>query len=141
MKPIPLLSFTLLLMSYSIFGWSLANAEVSLFLYLVVIAGIFLFYAILTFRLLDLKAIVPWFESDIFSFISAIIIAFLFVVFIRWINIFIHALVLVSAGILAKLETQVYGLKKWQSFGILLIISEGSLFLGTALYILIKNYK
>lgn len=128
-------------MSYSIFGWSLANAEVSLFLYLVVIAGIFLFYAILTFRLLDLKAIVPWFESDIFSFISAIIIAFLFVVFIRWINIFIHALVLVSAGILAKLETQVYGLKKWQSFGILLIISEGSLFLGTALYILIKNYK
>ncbi|MDJ0515305.1 MAG: hypothetical protein F6K22_03075 [Okeania sp. SIO2F4] len=141
MKPIPLLSFTLLLMSYSIFGWSLANAQVSLFLYLVVIACIFLLDVILTFRLLDLKAISPWFQSDIFTFISAILIAFLFVVFIRWINIFIHALVLVSAGILAKLDTQVYGLKKWQSFGILLIISEGSLFLGTALYILIKNYK
>ncbi len=128
-------------MSYSIFGWSLANAQVSLFLYLVVIACIFLLDVILTFRLLDLKAISPWFQSDIFTFISAILIAFLFVVFIRWINIFIHALVLVSAGILAKLDTQVYGLKKWQSFGILLIISEGSLFLGTALYILIKNYK
>ncbi|NET14531.1 MAG: hypothetical protein F6K08_17725 [Okeania sp. SIO1H6] len=141
MKPIPLLSFTLLLMSYSIFGWSLANAQVYLFLYLVVIACIFLLDVILTFRLLDLKAISPWFQSDIFTFISAILIAFLFVVFIRWINIFIHALVLVSAGILAKLDNQVYGLKKWQSFGILLIISEGSLFLGTALYILIKNYK
>ncbi len=128
-------------MSYSILGWSLANAQVSLFLYLVVIAGIFLLDAILTFRLLDLKAINPWFQSDIFTFIFAILIAFLFVVFIRWINIFVHGLVLVSAGILAKLETQVYGLKKWQSFGILLIISEGGFGLGTALYILLKNYK
>ncbi len=128
-------------MSYSILGWSLANAQVSLFLYLVVIAGIFLLDAILTFRLLDLKAINPWFQSDIFTFIFAILIAFLFVVFIRWINIFVHGLVLVSAGILTKLETQVYGLKKWQSFGILLIISEGGFGLGTALYILLKNYK
>ncbi len=127
-------------MSYSIFGWSLANAQVSLLLYLVVIAGIFLLDSILTFRLLDLKTIDPWFQSDIFTFICAIFIAFLFVVCIKWINIFVHALVLVSAGILAKLETQVYGLKKWQSFGILLIISEGSFGLGTALYILLKNY-
>ncbi len=140
MKPIPLLSLTLLLMTYSILGWSLANAQVSLFLYLVVIAGIFLLDAILTFRLLDFKAIAPWFESDILTFISAIFMAFLFVVFIKWIDIFVHALVLVSAGILAKLDTQVYSLKKWQSFGILLIISEGSFGLGTALYILLENY-
>ncbi|MGD1808071.1 hypothetical protein ACP6PL_21920 [Dapis sp. BLCC M126] len=140
MKPIPLVSFSLLLISYSILGWSLANAQVSLVLYLVVIAGIFLLDTILTFRLLDLKAIVPWFQSDIFTFLSAIFIAFLFVVFIRWINIFVHGLVLVSAGILGKLETQVYGLKKWQSFGILLIISEGGFALGSVLYIFLKNY-
>lgn len=140
MKPIPLLSFTLLLITYSILGWSLANAQVSLFLYLLVIAWIFLLDAILSFRLIDFKAINPWFESDLFTFISAIVMAFLFVVFIRWIDIFFHALVLVSAGILAKLDTQVYGLKKWQSFGILLIISQGSFGLGTALYILLENY-
>ncbi len=127
-------------MTYSILGWSLAHAQVSLFLYLVVIAGIFLLDAILSFRLIDFKAINPWFESDLFTFISAIVMAFLFVVLIRWIDIFFHALVLVSAGILAKLDTQVYGLKKWQYFGILLIISQGSFGLGTALYILLENY-
>ncbi|MEM1169423.1 MAG: hypothetical protein AAGJ08_10210 [Cyanobacteria bacterium P01_H01_bin.35] len=140
MKPIPLLSFSLLLISYSILGWSLANAQVSLFFYLVVLAGIFLLDAILTFRLLDLKAIAPWFDSEFYTFISSVVTAFLLVVFIRWINIFIHTLVLVSAAILAKLETQVYGLKKWQSFGILLIISEGGFGLGTILYIFLKNY-
>ena len=127
-------------MSYSILGWSLADVQVSLFLYLVIIAGIFLFNAILTFHLLDLETIDPWFKSDIFTFISAIIIAFLFVFFIRWINILSHALVVVSAGILAKLDTQIYSFKKWQSFGILLIISEGSFVIGIALYILLKNY-
>ena len=45
----PLLSFTLLLISYSIFGWSPANSQASLFLYLVVIVSIFLLDAILTF--------------------------------------------------------------------------------------------
>ncbi len=125
-------------MSYSIFGWSLANAQASLFLYLVVIAGIFLLNAILTFRFLNFKAIVPWFKSEIYTFISAIATAFLFVIVIRWINIFVHALVLISAGILARLDTQIYGLKRWQSFGILLIISEGSLGLGAALYTLLK---
>ena len=140
MKPIPLLSSTLLLMSYSIFGWSLANAQPSLFLYLVVIAGIFLLDAILTFRFLHFKTIIPWFNSELYTFLSAIFTAFLFVVIIRWINIFIHSLVLISAGILVKLDTKIYGLKSWHSFGILLIISEGGLGLGVALYFLLKNH-
>ena len=42
MKSIPLLSLTLLLISYSILGWNLANTQVSLLLYLLVIASIFL---------------------------------------------------------------------------------------------------
>ena len=135
MKLIPLLSFILLLISYSIFGWSLANTQASLFLYLVVIVSIFLLDAILTFRCLNFKAIVPWFNSELYTFISAIVAAFLCVVIIRWINVFIHSLVLISAGILVRLDTQIYGLSRWQSFGILLIISEGSFGLGYALYL------
>ncbi|MEB3341978.1 hypothetical protein [Okeania sp.] len=140
MKPIPLLSFTLLLISYSVFGWTLANTQINLFSYLFVIISIFLLDAILTFRLFNWKVINPWFKNDIFAFISAIVIAFLFVVLVRWINIFVHGLALASAEILAKLDAQIYGFKKWQSFWILLIISEGSFILGTAFYLLIKNY-
>lgn len=140
MKSIPLLSLTLLLISYGIFGWSLANTQVSLLLYLLVIASIFLLDAILTFSFLNFKAIVPWFNSEVYTFISAIATAFLFVVIIRWINIFIHSLVLILAGILVKLDTKIYGLNRWQSFGILLIISYVGLGLGSWFYLLLKNH-
>ena len=77
MKSIPLLSLTLLLISYSILGWNLANTQVSLLLYLLVIASIFLLDAILTFSFLHFKAIIPWFNSEVYTFISAIATAFL----------------------------------------------------------------
>ena len=51
-----------------------------------------------------------------------------------WITIFVDALVLISAGILVRLDTQVCGFKNWQSFVILLIVSEASLGLGILLY-------
>ena len=139
MKSIPLLSLTLLLISYGILGWSLANTQVSLLLYLLVIASIFLLDAILTFSFLHFKAIIPWFNSEVYTFISAIATAFLFVVIIKWINIFIHSLVLISAGILVRLDTQISGINRWQSFGILLMISEVGLGLGYTVYLFIKK--
>ena len=137
MKLIPLLSLILLLISYSILGWRLANAQASQLLYLTVIVAIFLLDIILTVPLPNFKTIItPWFQSDITTFISVILCAFLFVVFMRWITISVDALVLISAGILVRLDTQVCGLKNWQSFVILLIISEASLGLGILLYIM-----
>lgn len=109
---IPLLSLTLLLISYSIFGWSLANSKASLFLYLVVIVSIFLLDAILTFRFLNFQGIVPWFNSELYTFLPAVFTAFLCVVIIRWINVFIHSFVLISAGILVRIDTQIYGLNR-----------------------------
>ncbi|NEO51661.1 MAG: hypothetical protein F6K54_00225 [Okeania sp. SIO3B5] len=135
MKLIPLLSLILLLISYSILGWRLANTQASQLLYLTVIAAIFLLDIILTVPLPNFKRIIePWFQSDITTFISVIFCAFLFVVFIRWITISVDALVLISAGILVRLDTQFCGFKTWQSFVILLIISEASLGLGILLY-------
>lgn len=134
-KLIPLLSLILLLITYSILGWRLANTQASQLLYLAVIATIFLLDIILTAPLPNLKGIIkPLFKSDIATFISVIVFAFLFVVFIRWIAIFVNVLVLICSGILVRLDTQIYGLKSWQSFVILLIISEASLGLGTVLY-------
>ncbi len=142
MKLIPLLSLTILLISYSIWGWSLAEANASNLLYFFVTVTIFLLDFILTFSLPHYKGIVKlWFQSDISTFLAVITMAFLFVVIIKWIHISVNALVLISAGILVRLDTQIYGFKKWQSFGILLIISEVSLAIGTALYILLNNQK
>ncbi|MGK7919714.1 MAG: hypothetical protein AB4080_06860 [Trichodesmium sp.] len=139
MKKIPFLSFSLLLVTYSIFGWHLANAQVSLLLYLVVIFGIIFLDAILAFPVLNFKVLLPWFESDIYTFLSTIFTAFLFVFVITWIHISLHSLVLISAGILVKLDNQLYGLNRWQSFGILLMLSEGSLGLGIGLYKLLES--
>jgi predicted P-loop ATPase/GTPase len=63
----------------------------------------------------------------------------LFVVIMKWINIFIHSLVLISAGILVILDTQISGINGWQSFGILLMISEVGLGLGCTVYLFIKK--
>lgn len=135
MKLIPFLSLTLLLISYGIFGWSLANSNASLLVYVIVVAAIFLLDAILTSPLPSLKKIIaPWFQSEVATFLSVIFGAFLFVIVMRWIQFFVNTFVLVSAGILVRLDTQVYGLKKWQSFWVLVIISEASLGLGYALY-------
>lgn len=125
----------LLLISYSILGWRLASIQASQLLYLTVITAIFLLDIILTVPLPNFQRIIkPWFQSDIMTFISVIISAFLFVVLIRWISLSVDALVLISAGILVRLDTQVCGLKNWQSFVILLIISQASLGLGILLY-------
>ncbi|NEN92672.1 MAG: hypothetical protein F6K48_28740 [Okeania sp. SIO3H1] len=135
MKLIPLLSLILLLITYTILGWRLASTQASQLLYLAIIATIFLLDIMLTVPLPNFKCIItPWFQSDITTFIAVIISAFLFVVIIRWISLSVDALVLMSAGILVRLDTQVYGLKNWQSFVILLIISQGSLGLGIMLY-------
>ena len=119
MKLIPLLfSLTLLLISYSILGWTLANSNASQLAYGLVMATVILLDVFLTAPLPNIKGIVtPWFQSDIGTFIYIIVSAFLFVVFIRWIHIFINGLVLVSASILTRLDTQIYGLKKKVDYG------------------------
>lgn len=141
MKLIPLLfSLTLLLISYSILGWTLANSNASQLAYGLVMATVILLDVFLTAPLPNIKGIVtPWFQSDIGTFIYIIVSAFLFVVFIRWIHIFINGLVLVSASILTRLDTQIYGLKRWQSFLTLVIISEASLGFGYGLYLLFRQ--
>ncbi|NEP79669.1 MAG: hypothetical protein F6K39_16770 [Okeania sp. SIO3B3] len=139
MKLIPLLSLILLLITYTVLGWRLASIQPSQLLYLAIIAAIFLLDIILTVPLPNFKEIIkPWFQSDITTFISVMLCAFLFVVIIRWISLSVDALVLISAGILVRLDTQVSGLKNWQSFVILLIISQASLGLGILIYLKIS---
>ncbi|MDJ0556464.1 MAG: hypothetical protein QNJ68_18890 [Microcoleaceae cyanobacterium MO_207.B10] len=140
MKLIPILSLALLFLSYTILGWTLATSDASLFIYCLVIAAIILLDSVLTVPLPSFKRLViPWFKSDICTFIFIIFSAFLFVVFIRWIHILMNALVLISPAILTRLDLQTtYGLKRLLCFLILVIISEASLGFGVALYFFFK---
>ena len=124
------------MISYSILGWSLAQSQASLLVYFLVVTAIILLDVFLTVPLPNVKGIAMlWFASDTASFLAVIFSAFLFVFVIRWIQFFLNALVLVSAAILTRLDTQIYGLKRWQSFLVLVIISEASLCFGSALYL------
>ncbi len=60
-----------------------------------------------------------WLSSDTRALLSVILGAFVAVIVIRWIQIFIRILVVLSAGALVRLDLQVSGYRGWQAFGII----------------------
>lgn len=137
-KKLPWLSLVLLLVTYSTLGWILSAYSESWFFWLL---------TILSTVLLDLWLSSSWskirdhfvglFKSDSRTFLVAVAAALLTVFIITWLHIFVHILVIVSSGILARLDTQVAGLREWQVFWTLLIISLVGLGLGTVTQTLI----
>ncbi|MDQ2096867.1 MAG: hypothetical protein QQW96_04385 [Tychonema bourrellyi B0820] len=77
-----------------------------------------------------------WLSTDMGAFLSIIVCSFIAVIVVTWLHLFTTCLVLVSAGALARLDIQVSGFKKWQSFGILATISLTGLGLGGAIELL-----
>ncbi len=67
------------------------------------------------------------------AFISIIVGALVAVIIVTWLHLFTTCLILTSAGSLARLDIQVSGFKKWQSFGILATVSLTGLGLGGAI--------
>jgi hypothetical protein len=59
--------------------------------------------------------------------------AFMAVVILRWIEVFLRIVVLLSAGALVRLDLQTAGYSKWQSFAILLVVSLMGFGLGVVL--------
>jgi hypothetical protein len=125
------LSLTILLIASVTLGWILASESISWGAWLAVVASILLLATFLTVPLPNLqRLILQWFTSDIGTFISVILLAFLFVVFLNWIDFFVKPLVLISAAILARLDSIAAGFNQWQEFLILTSISLAGLGLG-----------
>ena len=125
------LSLTILLIASVTLGWILASESISWLAWLAVVASIFLLATFLTVPLPNLqRLILQWFTSDIGTFISVILVAFLFVVFLNWIDFFVKPLVLISAAILARLDSIAAGFNQWQEFLILTSISLAGLGVG-----------
>lgn len=136
MKKLPWSSLVLLVFTHSVFGWLIAASEISdlnrpwLF-WLMGAVYIVLIALALTAPLTLLQTVYAgWLKSDTRAFISVIVGAFLAVIILRWIQIFIRILVLLSASALVRLDLQVAGYSEWQAFGILTAFSLTGFGLG-----------
>ncbi len=130
-KKLPWPSLLLLLFTYGVFGWLITASDSSGLLWLLGAAYTLLISSALTAPWALLKGVYASFlQSDSRAFASVIIGAFVAVIFIKWIDVFVRILVLISASALARLDLQTAGYSKWQAFWILLIVSLSGFGLG-----------
>jgi len=135
MKKKSWVSLTLLFVSYFTFGWKLSEFDVSPHqTWLVALASILVLDIVLSFPMRKTKALIRgWFSSDIGAFLAIIVGAFVAVVVFAWLHLLAPSLLLISAGVLARLDIQISGWKNWRAFVVLTTISLGGVGLGGAI--------
>jgi hypothetical protein len=127
----PLVSLLLLFGAYTTFSWFLHNAEVSWLAWGLVI-GLSLLEALLltTFSHHWRSVVRSWLESDLGYFTTVICSAFLLTMTLVWIQVASYILVVVSAELLARLDLQNSGYRRWRAFAILTLVSLAGLAVG-----------
>lgn len=134
-KKLPWTSLLLLLCTYGVFGWLITVSDSSGLLWLLGAAYTLLIASAMTAPWALIKGFYGSFlRSDSRAFVSVIVGAFVAVIFIHWIEIFVRILVLICASALARLDLQTAGYSKWQAFWILMVVS----IIGFAVGILAK---
>jgi hypothetical protein len=134
-------SLTLLFVTYFTLGWKLSAFDIPLTLaWLFSVAAVLLLTLVLSFPLKDTRTLIGrWFKTDTGAFMSIILLALFAVIVVTWMHLFATALVLFSAGSLARLDIQISGFKKWSAFGVLAAVSLTGLGLGGALDLWLKT--
>ena len=135
MKKNSWVSLTLLFVTYFTFGWKLSEFEVPPHQpWFVALASILVLDIFLSFPMRKTKALIRgWFSSDIGAFLAITVGAFVAVVVFAWLHLFATSLLLISAGVLARLDIQISGWKNWRAFIVLTTISLGGVGLGGAI--------
>ncbi|MFM7438099.1 MAG: hypothetical protein ACKO2V_05770 [Snowella sp.] len=145
LKTFPWLSLSIMLITYVVFGWHIAAVSINWSHSIVVqtnglglglkdeslMLAIHLF-AILIIVLTSLALTAPltlmtffvssWIKSELQSIMAMIAWSFLLVLILRWFDVFIQFLVLLSAAILGRLELRYIGYSRSQTLGILTIL-------------------
>ena len=141
MKKKSWVSLTLLFVSYFTLGWKLTEFDVPPHqTWFLALASIFVLAIVLSFPMRNTKALIRgWFSSDIGAFLAIIVGAFVAVVVFAWLHLFATCLLLISAGVLARLDIQISGWKNWRAFVILTTISLAGVGLGGAIEFWLKT--
>ncbi|MDY6939262.1 MAG: hypothetical protein SWY16_16550 [Cyanobacteriota bacterium] len=127
----PWLSASLLLATYANFGWILAKADATWWQWVLsAVLTLLIAEALASPWSLLRNVLYRWLKSDMRAFISAMVGAFFAVILLTWLHISAHAILLVAAGGLVRLDAQRAQLRNWQSFAILTVVSGVGLALG-----------
>jgi hypothetical protein len=78
--------------------------------------------------------------SNLRTFAANTFGALLFFLMLAWFRRFLDSLLIISAGILARIDFQTAGFKQEQVFLIIFIFSLGGLALGKALHVVLYHY-
>ncbi len=132
LKKVPWLSIALLLATYSTLGWLLSAYHNPWFVWLIIVVGILLLAAALSSPREKFKDSPGLFKSNTKAFFFVVVAAFLSVILLSRLHIFVHALVVISAATLFRLDAQAARLSNKQIFWILVIVSLAGLGLGLA---------
>ena len=159
LKKLPWLSLILLLITYSLFGWFLSESRVSWTIWITeqgkgmgwlleeeIVSGMIHLLGVAFVLLITTALTAPitlmtifvgsGLKSDKRAFISVLAWAFAVVLMICWIDYFARLLVLLCAGLLARLDIQNAGYNDWVAFVILAFISLIGFAFGLFSYIL-----
>ncbi|OKH19473.1 hypothetical protein NIES593_20980 [Hydrococcus rivularis NIES-593] len=147
-KKFPWLSSCLLILTYGVFGWVVAQSSLvwsegivaqgralgwiiddkSVHIVIDLLGAVLILLIAIAFTAPIALATIffgSWLKSETRAWISILGWAFAVVFIIRWINYFARILVLVCAALLGRLEFQAAGYNSWQTFIILTLICLG----------------
>lgn len=125
------ISLALALVTYGVFGW-ICGVSPNNWLqggFLVLLIALLLIAPIKLLRI----CFSSWLQSDARAFISIIVLSFLCVVVLTWLEVFAQFFVLLSAGMLVRLDLQTAGFGEWQAFFSLVGMCLASFALGVFL--------
>ena len=133
-KTLPWISLVLVVISYSTLGWALSETQAPLYIWVTFILIVFVLVGSLT---LPWSAISKYssllVQSNIRSFAVSAVGAVLFFLMLAWFRIFLDTLLIISAGILTRIDFQTAGYKQGQAFLMTFIFSLAGLALGKVL--------
>jgi len=127
----PLLSAVLLLLAYGSFSWFISHQAAGLWVWSAAIAFTLAQAFLLTTYSKGFKSAMDiWLRSDL-GYFACVILGALFIAFaFIWIRIFGYILVVLAAEILMRLDLQLIGFNRVQSWLILTLVSFSGLAVG-----------
>jgi hypothetical protein len=143
LRKLPWLSFTLLLVSYTCFGWFIsdrfdwffASTALPRLVWLLAFGwAFFIDTALIAPLTYGSRLIARWFRSDTVAFLTVFSVIAGFVMLLFWLQIFAYIVLIISAEALARVDMQTYGFSPKQAFWLLAIISVVGLIFGGTLH-------
>ncbi len=134
-KKLPWASLLLLVFTYAVFGWLISVPDFSWLIWLSGAVYVLLITTALTAPLSLIRNLYSgWLKSDTRALISVILGAFVAVIILCWLRVFIRILVLLAAGALVRLDLQTVGCRGWNAFTILTVASLTGFSLGVIMH-------